>query len=178
MKGKHTKKPIDIIYLIGMMGAGKSTIAQALAQQLKWDHLDTDAMIVNRVGMSIYEIFSLYGEHEFRALEHSIMRTITSKKRIVVSTGGGLPCFNNLISQLLDTGLTIYLSISPELISERIHLSDRPFVKGKAKYEISAGIEDLLNARRNFYEQAHFTLDAERDISSIISAIQCFLVES
>lgn len=143
------------IFLIGMMGAGKSHIGQRLATRLSVPFIDTDTEIEKLAGQSIPQVFREEGEASFREWER---KWVTSWQAVpaVVSTGGGLPTHHQLMRQLKALGMVIYLSIDASLAEDRLTGSNRPLWKGKEAWAA------LLQERETIYRQAHYTLDAAR----------------
>jgi shikimate kinase len=102
------------------MGAGKSTIGKSLASHLGIPFIDSDHEIEHQVGKSIPEIFETQGEAEFRELETQFIQNLSRSESYVLSTGGGLPCFNDNVLFLNNLGVTIYLNNSSEILAKRI----------------------------------------------------------
>lgn len=150
------------IYLIGYMGSGKSTLSKALAKALGITGIDMDSEIESRYKISIPDFFSKYGETAFRNVEHKVLTEIVSFPDTVVSTGGGVPCFNNNMELMNLTGLTIYLEATPELILTRIgpYAWKRPLFKQMDGTDILEKITQHLKSREMFYQQAQVTIDA------------------
>ena len=86
------------IFLIGFMGSGKTTLGKQLAIKLGYQFIDQDSMIEERFKMSVTEIFATYGETRFREAEHEVLLSFENSNNLVVSTGGGAPCFYDNIS--------------------------------------------------------------------------------
>ena len=108
------------LYLIGMMGSGKSAVGDAIARRMgTYNFLDTDAIIERATGMSIPAIFEEEGEEAFRDAEAQVLDTVHAHVRCVISTGGGLVLRNQNWSKL-QTGLVLYLKVEPEVIYDRI----------------------------------------------------------
>ena len=107
------------IYLIGMMGAGKSTIGPLLAEHLSYAFLDTDPTIEKLVGQSISEIFKTAGEPEFRKIETQVLAEVSAYVRLVVATGGGIPIERENWNHL-HQGLVIWLDPAIDLLVERL----------------------------------------------------------
>ncbi len=149
-----SSKESSVIFLIGMMGSGKSTVGLRLAKYLGFKFIDTDKMIVDAENLSIVNIFKNKGESYFRDLETNILDKI-EKNNVVIATGGGLPIYNNNMKKLMKIGLTVYLSITPSEIYFRLKNSnDRPLLP----YNISS-IEELLKSRESIYDLASYQFD-------------------
>jgi len=150
------------IYLIGYMGSGKSTLGRSLAKVLGISWIDLDTEIESRYKISIPDFFRKYGEKEFRNVEHKVLNDISSVPDIVVSTGGGVPCFNNNMELMNRSGLTIYLSATPALILTRIgpYAWKRPLFQQMDGADILEKITAHLKSREMFYQQAQIIIDA------------------
>ena len=139
----------NIIYILGFMGSGKSTSGKKLASLLGWSFIDLDKRIEEHTGLTIPEIFSRYGETFFRNVETEILRSLKSHVNTVISTGGGTPCHDDNMDYMLETGLTIYLKLTPDQLKNRLSGSkgERPLIKdvkkGKLKDSQLAVIKKL-----------------------------------
>jgi shikimate kinase len=151
------------IFLVGFMGAGKTTLGKALARRMGLSFIDTDNFIENRYHKKVSEIFSLNGEEYFRTVEHTILREISEFENIVVSTGGGLPCFNDNMKLMNRAGITVFLDLSPQALASRLQTSKtvRPVLQGRTGHELSTFIENTLSARRPFYTLSKILFDVE-----------------
>ncbi|MCK5136008.1 MAG: shikimate kinase [Bacteroidales bacterium] len=149
------------IFLIGFMGSGKSTHGSILARKIGYDFVDMDQLIEETAGMTIPGIFSEHGEQVFRKWEHDILLELCNRERVVVSTGGGAPCHNDMIRIMNDHGATIYIQLPPEVLKDRLLTSktDRPLIKGKSESELLEYITSLLSERENYYQQARFMVN-------------------
>jgi len=158
------------IYLIGYMGSGKSTLGRNLAKELGISWIDLDSEIESRYKISIPDFFSKYGETAFRDVEQKILTEFSSTQDVVISTGGGVPCFHNNMELMNQTGFTIYLSATPELILTRIgpYAWKRPLFQKMDGTDIIEKITQHLASRKAYYEQAKLTIDATRpDVSEL-----------
>lgn len=152
------------IYLIGYMGAGKTSIGRELADRLNLEFVDIDLFIEKRYKKSINKIFSEYGEDYFRKIEHNILKEISFFENIIVSTGGGTACFYDNIDIMNNNGITIYLSTSPEILSKRLYSCKdrRPLIKDKNKHELITFIKNNLAQRISHYNKAHIIFDTDK----------------
>jgi shikimate kinase len=150
------------IYLIGYMGSGKSTLGRKLSDALGIPRIDMDEEIESRYKICIPDFFRKYGEEAFRDVEHKILKEISSLPDVVVSTGGGTPCFHGNIDLMNIGGLTIYLSASPELILSRIESLawKRPLFQQMNGDNSLQKITIHLKSREKYYQQATYTIDA------------------
>lgn len=163
-----------IIFLIGYMGSGKSTLGKGLAKALSISWIDLDTEIESRYKISISDFFSKYGEFAFRDVEHKVLKDIVKIQDIVVSTGGGVPCFHNNMDLMNKSGFTIYLKATPEIILSRIgpFAWKRPLFQKMDGEDILEKITDHLNSREIYYKQAQLTIDATQpDIQELTKLI-------
>jgi len=164
-----------IVYMIGFMGSGKTTAGKKLASSLGWSFIDLDRIIEESLEMSIPEIFEKLGEEHFRETEAELLRFYSKKENTVLSTGGGVPCFGDNMQFMLDTGLTIYLKLTPDqLVSRLAGSSDaRPLLKGLKGEGLLAYVQDKLREREAFYEKSEIKADGfSADIPSIVRAVK------
>ncbi|MDA3866041.1 MAG: shikimate kinase [Salinivirgaceae bacterium] len=150
------------IYLMGFMSSGKTTHGFQLAKALNLNFLDLDQYIEKKTKISVHELFQTRGEAYFRQLEREALDETFQMPHAVVSTGGGAPCFFDNVQAMNKNGITFYLKLPPKIILHRLQKStrQRPLLANKTPEELAAYINQLLNERRTFYEQAHYTVDA------------------
>ena len=140
------------IFLIGFMGAGKSTISDYLKNALAMDVVGMDQCIVERQGMSISDIFETYGEEYFRELETNLLIEMQSQSNVVVSCGGGVPMRERNVVEMKKNGRVVLLTAKPETILERVKDNhDRPLLENNKTVPF---IADLMEKRRAKYEAA------------------------
>ena len=140
------------IFLIGFMGAGKSTISDYLKNALAMDVVEMDQCIVERQGMSISDIFETYGEEYFRELETNLLIEMQSQSNVVVSCGGGVPIRERNVVEMKKNGRVVLLTAKPETILERVKDNhDRPLLENNKTVPF---IADLMEKRRAKYEAA------------------------
>lgn len=138
------------IYLIGFMGAGKSTVAEELAAKTGARRIEMDQMIVEQQGMTISEIFEKYGEDHFRDLETELLRSFLKEENLVVSCGGGSVLRDENARLMKESGRIVLLTAAPETIYERVrHSTERPILNGNMNV---AFIRELMEKRRERYE--------------------------
>ncbi len=149
------------VYIIGFMGSGKTTIGLKLASLLGWTFTDLDKSVEESTGLTIPEIFSLHGEAWFREVESGILRSFKSATNTVVSTGGGTPCFGENMDFMLETGLTLYLKLTPGQLKKRLSVSkgERPLIKELSDENLLKFIEEKLESREKWYGRAEITVD-------------------
>ena len=142
----------DNIFLIGFMGAGKSTVARALAERLHCPLVEMDQQIVKEQGMTINEIFDKYGEDRFREIESQLILDLGQGEAAVISCGGGVVVRPQNTEYMKKSGRIVYLQASPRTVYERVKdSSDRPILKGHMNVEY---IAQLMEKRRALYEAA------------------------
>lgn len=145
------------IVLIGFMGTGKTTIGQILATQLGRPFVDIDQKIEFESGMTIAEIFGLYGEPYFRERERHMIIAVSSYKNIVIATGGGAVLEMENITNLKHSGTVICLAASPEVIIERLGKDGtRPLLNLPDRQQVVA---KLLSERSHQYQEADISID-------------------
>lgn len=149
------------IFLIGMPGAGKTTVGRKLSVALQMPFIDLDEFIEAKYRQSVRQIFSEKGESFFRQAEAEALREVASQEGgAIVATGGGTPCFLNNMDLMNQTGTTVFLKLPPEVIAERLMAhgrEQRPLVASKTPAEIRQFVTDTLAMRLEFYQTAHIT---------------------
>ena len=140
------------IFLIGFMGAGKSTISAALGEMLSMEVIEMDELIVKRQGMSIPQIFETHGEAYFRELETGLLAELEERSGVIVSCGGGTAMRECNVEKMRHSGSIVLLTASPETILERVKDShDRPLLENNKTVEY---ISELLGKRQPKYDAA------------------------
>ena len=140
------------IFLIGFMGAGKSTIALGLSEKLEMKRVEMDDLIVEKQRMSVSEIFDEYGEAYYRNLESNCLIELKNRKQTVVSCGGGIVLRKDNRETMKKNGRVVLLTARPETILERVKDSDeRPILNNNMNVEF---ISDLMEKRRERYKAA------------------------
>ena len=166
-----------MLYLIGFMGVGKSTIGKKIALQHKVDFIDTDTFIEETLGYSISIAFQKDGENAFREMESDLIHKI--KKESIISCGGGLPIHNNNMQHLLKTGTVIYLKASTKTLYNRLknQTESRPLINNIQQDNLKDFIRKKLDERNEIYSMAHHIVETDnkseleilREINSLIS---------
>ncbi len=143
----------DKIILIGFMGSGKSSVGKELSKRLGIKLLDSDDCIEKQKQKSINDIFRDEGEESFRAMESEFLKEMAlSEEGFILSTGGGMPCFNDNAKMIKKTGVSVYLMASPDSILKRLkNDTSRPLLKEGNKLE---KIKFLLSDREDYYKKA------------------------
>ena len=149
------------IILIGYMGAGKTTIGKALSKELGIIFYDLDWYIESRMRKTVSEIFAERGEEGFRKIEYNMLHEVAEFEDVIISCGGGTPCFFDNMDYLNQQGLTVYLKAEPEVLYKHLQMAkvERPLLKGKSKEELLTFIKEQLEKREPFYTKARYTLD-------------------
>ena len=156
-------KAVNRIYLVGYMGAGKTTTARRLAHRLGWEVVDTDALFEEKYKISVNDFFNKYDEPLYRKLESAVLKETETLEKVVVSTGGGTACYFDNMDWMNSHGLTVFMRISPEAAVDRVIHSrhKRPLVEGKSEAELAEFVNKHYASRMPFYEQAKITIKAE-----------------
>ena len=149
------------IILIGYMGAGKTTVGKALAKALNVSFYDLDWYIETRMRRTVKQIFDQEGEEGFRRIEHNMLHEVAEFENVVVSCGGGTPCFYDNIDYMNAQGQVVYLKASPEVLYEHLKMGKgvRPLLLNKTPEEVRQFIVEQLAYREQFYSKARYTLD-------------------
>ena len=143
------------------MGAGKTTIGKALSKELGIIFYDLDWYIESRMRKTVSEIFAERGEEGFRKIEYNMLHEVAEFEDVIISCGGGTPCFFDNMDYLNQQGLTVYLKAEPEVLYKHLQMAkvERPLLKGKSKEELLTFIKEQLEKREPFYTKARYTLD-------------------
>lgn len=158
------------IYIVGFMGSGKTTAGRKLASMLGWSFIDLDEQIEKKISMTIPEIFARLGENTFRKTESEVLREAGQMKNAVVSTGGGAPCHDSNMDYMLETGITVYLKLTPGQLRSRLQSSGtvRPLIKGLENGELLHFIRHRLTQREEYYSRAEIIMEgSEVDLVSL-----------
>lgn len=149
------------IILIGFMGAGKTTVGKALAAELGVPFYDLDWFITTRYRRSVSEIFAERGEEGFRDLERRMLHETAEFEDIVLSCGGGTPCFFDNMEYMNSLADTIYLKATPEVLAVHLRMGKgkRPLLEGKSPTELEEYVREMLQNREPYYTQAKHTID-------------------
>lgn len=150
------------VFLMGLMGSGKSYLGKKLAGKLSLDFIDLDELIEQKESMTIPEIFEKYGEAKFRELEQKYLRELIPKEGVVIALGGGTPCNPDTIKLLNECGETVYLQVDIDVLVERLkdQTDHRPLLKDKSPLEIKDLLVKMKAVREPFYVQAKYRIDA------------------
>jgi shikimate kinase len=149
------------IIIIGYMGAGKTTVGKALSKELNIPFYDLDWYIENRMRQTVKEIFDQRGEEGFRKIEHNMLHEVAEFEDVIISCGGGTPCFFDNMDYMNQQGETLYLKASPEVLYGHLKMGRtvRPLLLNKTPEEVQAFIREQLEKRSPYYSKAKHTLD-------------------
>jgi len=147
-------------YIIGFMGAGKTTIGKKFASKIGYKFIDIDNYIEEKNKHSISSIFNLVGEEGFRKVENKALLEVSLFDNCVISVGGGTPCFFNNMEIIKKTGKSVYLKYPPSFLYQRlIHAKKkRPLIKEK-KDDLLNYISETLSKREFYYLQADYNIE-------------------
>lgn len=151
------------IILVGYMCAGKTTVGKALAERLGLRFYDLDWYIETRFCKRVPQIFAEQGEEHFRKIERSMLHEVAEFEDIVLSCGGGTPCFFDNMDYMNAAGHTFYLRASAATLLSHLAMSrgERPLLKDKTAEELAVYVETQLAARAPFYERAQHIVDID-----------------
>ncbi len=156
------------------MGSGKSTLGKRLARKLNFSFIDLDEEIERKENRLIRKIFEHEGEEYFRKIEAECLRGLLERDDLVVSTGGGTPCFHGNMEWMNQEGTTIYLMLSPAALVTRLsgRTTFRPLLKGMKEGEMLPFIMSRLKDREVFYKKSRIIIDGLKpDLKEIVNQI-------
>ena len=149
------------IIIIGYMGAGKTTVGKALAKALGLTFYDLDWYIESRMHKTVKQLFDAQGEEGFRRIERNMLHEVGEFEDVVISCGGGTPCFFDNIGYMNRQGTTVYLKATPDVLFRHLKMGKtvRPLLLDKTPDEVREFITRQLAQREPFYSQARHTID-------------------
>ncbi len=153
---------VQRIFLIGYMGAGKTTLGKALAREMGLQFIDLDDFIIGRQHKTIRDIFAEVGEEGFRKIERRALEEVASFEDVVISLGGGTPCFFDNMELVRCAGRSVYLKPSEDVLHERLIVGKkkRPLLADKNDAEILTFMREQLAWREPYYQKAEMTFNA------------------
>lgn len=148
------------LFLIGMMGSGKSYWAQKIAAATNYNWMDLDVEIEKENGTSIKEIFETEGENTFRLMEQKALYQLAKHSNIIIATGGGAPCFFDNIDWMNAHGITVFIDEPIEVLVTRLQKekAHRPLVSNTSDNELYVSLTERLASRIDFYKKAQHTI--------------------
>ena len=151
------------IYLIGYMGAGKTTLGKAFARAMGLTFVDLDWYIEERFHKTVQRIFEERSEEGFRELERNMLHEVSDFENVVISTGGGTPCFFDNMEYMNTQGETVFLSVDPTVLFRRLRVAkqQRPLLAEKTDEELMEFIGSALEKRMPHYSKARHIFCAE-----------------
>ena len=152
------------IFLIGYMGAGKTTLGKAFARAMGLTFIDLDWYIEERFHKTIRELFTERGEEAFRDLERRMLHEVAEFEDVVISVGGGTPCFFDNVDYMNAAGQTVFLDVDIQVLFRRLKVAkqQRPLLDGKSDDELMLFIQEALQKRLPFYAKARYTFNGEK----------------
>ncbi|MBR4390934.1 MAG: AAA family ATPase [Bacteroidales bacterium] len=162
------------IYIVGYMGAGKTTVARRLAHCLGMDCFDTDHLFEERFKISTDGFFHKYDEPLYRKLESQILQSTERFDNAVISTGGGTACYNDNMDWMNQHGITVFLKVSPKTSYDRLlHAKvKRPLITDQSPEMLLEFIQQHYSERLPFYEKAMLTVKGEDvDVEALAAAV-------
>lgn len=164
------------IFLTGYMGAGKTTLGKAFARKLNLPFVDLDWYMEERFHKTVGELFVERGEAGFRELEKNMLHEVGAFENVVISTGGGAPCFFDNMDFMNRNGKTVFLNVHPDMLFRRLRVAkqQRPILQGKQDDELKEFIIRALEKRTPFYSQAQYVFNADEleDRSQIEKSVE------
>lgn len=151
------------IIIVGYMGAGKTTVGKALAKELGMQFYDLDWYIEGRMRKTVPQLFAERGEDGFREIERRLLHEAAEFEDVVLSCGGGTPCFFDNMKYMNSQGDTVYLKASPEVLCAHLKMGKtrRPLLEGKDKDELLAFVTEQLARREDYYTKAKHVLNVD-----------------
>lgn len=152
------------IFLTGYMGAGKTTLGKAFARELGLSFIDLDWYIESRFYKTIPQLFAERGEDGFRRVEQNMLHEVGEFENVVISTGGGTPCFFDNMDYMNLQGQTVFLDVDVETLFRRLRVAtqQRPILRGKSEEELRVFIEKALADRSPYYTKARYRFDGNQ----------------
>ena len=164
------------IFLTGYMGAGKTTLGKAFARKLNLPFVDLDWYMEERFHKTVGELVVERGEAGFRELEKNMLHEVGAFEDVVISTGGGAPCFFDNMDFMNRNGKTVFLNVHPDVLFRRLRVAkqQRPILQGKQDDELKEFIIRALEKRTPFYSQAQYVFNADEleDRSQIEKSVE------
>ena len=159
-------------FIVGMPASGKSRLGKYISSITNLIFLDLDNEIEKKLDTRVKDIFKINGENFFRKIETKTLKEIIeNKNNFILATGGGTPCFNENMSLINKSGISIFIDVSREILHERISRNDkRPLLNGT--FSIEMKLSDLYKERIDYYKKSkyHVSKDIRNEVLSIINS--------
>lgn len=151
------------IFLIGYMGAGKTTLGKAFARAMGLTFVDLDWYIEERFHKTVSQIFTERGEEGFRELEKRMLHEASDFENVVISVGGGTPCFFDNMEYMNQVGETVFLDVDNKVLFRRLKVAkhQRPLLANKTDEELMTFIQEALEKRLPYYTKAKYVFNGE-----------------
>lgn len=151
------------IILIGYMGAGKTTLGKALGNEIGLPFYDLDWYIETRMHRTVKQLFDERGEEGFRKIEYNMLHEVAEFENVVISCGGGTPCFFDNIDYMNQQADTVYLKASPDVLYQHLKMGRtvRPLLLNKTPEETRQFIKEQISKREPFYQKAKYTFNVD-----------------
>ena len=151
------------IIIVGYMGSGKTTVGKALSKDLGIPFYDLDWYIESRMRKTVAQIFAERGAEGFRKIEHNMLHEVAEFENVIISCGGGTPCFFDNMDYMNGQGETVYLQASPDVLYNHLKMgkTERPLLKNKTPEEMQVFIAEQLEKREPYYSKAKHTLNVD-----------------
>lgn len=164
------------VFLIGFMASGKSTVGKKLANKIGLPFVDLDDYIEEKYNTTIRLLIYDKGIDSFREIEKQALEILINKyNNVMISTGGGTPCYFNNMDLMNRSGITIYLEVDIPILVNRLMNSkkDRPLIWGKSREDLTVYAKDLLARRQAYYEKAQHTVNGKNlKLDSLVRVLE------
>lgn len=168
---------MSIIVLVGFSGCGKTTAGRKIAKAFNYKFIDLDQEFEIRYHITISSFLTKYGKESFRKCENNLLKLTLGSDNLVLSTGGGTPCYYNAMEEINNHSISVYIKMTRQSLHNRLINSkkERPLTEGKDSTELMEYIEKTLESREKFYEKAFLTVKGESlNISDLVNKITNF----
>lgn len=161
-----------MLWLVGMMGSGKSTVGSQVAHRMGLDFVDTDDLVASVTESTIADLWNDQGEDKFRRLESQMIASAAAGEKVVVATGGGVVLDQDNISQMRRSGLVVWLKASPEVLAERVGRDSTRPLMAASDDPVQALATLLLKREGRYAEAAHAVVDTDdRPVDEIVARV-------
>lgn len=149
------------IIILGYMGSGKTTVGKALSKDIGMPFYDLDWYIESRMRRTVKQLFDERGEEGFRRIEHNMLHEVAEFDNVIISCGGGTPCFFDNMDYINQQGESVYLKCTPDVLYQHLKMGKtvRPLLLNKTPEEVRVFIGEQLKQREPYYTKAKHTID-------------------